>query len=58
MAEESFYDVWEVRTKEEFDALRKAFKDAEARGPEEHMDVQAMLKEGARLLEEGFFDDL
>jgi len=55
MAEESFTDLWEIKTKEEFEVLRLAFEDAKNRPPREHMDVLGMLEEGRRLLKEGHF---
>ena len=57
MAEESFYDLWEIKTEEEFEVLRLAFEDAENREPRQRMNVLEMLEEGRRLLDEGFLSD-
>ncbi|MCL2149289.1 MAG: hypothetical protein FWH47_08145 [Methanomassiliicoccaceae archaeon] len=54
MAEESFYDLWEITTQEEVDILLRAFEKAEKREPEEPIDVIGMIEEGKRLLGEGF----
>ena len=58
MAEEPSDEILVIKAEEEFEALRKAFRDAETRGPKEHMDVHAILECGKRLLDEGHFDNL
>ncbi|MCL2510153.1 MAG: hypothetical protein FWF07_03645 [Methanomassiliicoccaceae archaeon] len=58
MAEESFYDLWEITTDEEVEILLRAFEDAKKRGPRPPSDVLERLERGRRLLEEGYFDDL
>jgi len=57
MAEESFYDLWEIKTEEEFEALRKAFEAAKTREPFEYMDVHAILEEGRRFMREELLKD-
>jgi len=58
MATESFYTILEITTKEQVEILKRAFEEAEKRGPGPRSDVMERVERGIKLVEEGYFDDL
>jgi len=58
MAIESFHTILEITTKEQVEILKRAFEEADKRGPEPRSDIMEQLERGIKLLEEGYFDDI
>ena len=58
MATESFYTILEITTKEQVEILKRAFEDAEKRGPRPRSDIMERVEHGRKLIEEGYLNDI